>query len=243
MNTKSLFATLILAFGASAAQAHHIWIEQPAGANAVVRFGEFGENLRETSPGLLDNFGKPTALRISAQGQQPLTAIKTATGFALSGKAAAGESIVAEDARYPLYTVKQGDKEGKGWYHPAARYLTSTDEQAPSLTFDVVPTGKAGEFKVVFKGQPLPKTKVSATVQAGWSKEAHSDAQGLVSFDMPWKGTYVIEASHNDRTPGERVGDAGPEKYDTVNYVMSVTLVKAGGIAAVPAGPAAKPNK
>ena len=45
---KALTATAILAatgFGA-AAQAHQIWLEQPAGQNAVIRFGEFGENLR-----------------------------------------------------------------------------------------------------------------------------------------------------------------------------------------------------
>ena len=243
MTVKPILASLLLALGAGAAQAHQVWIEQPANGSAVLRFGEFGENLRETSPGLLDKFGKPTALRISSQGQQPLTATKSANGFVLSGRAAAGESLVAEDARYPLYSMKQGDKEIKGWYHPAARYLTTTNEQAPSLTFDVVPTGKSGEFKVVFKGQPLPKAKVSAVVQSGWMKEAVSDQQGLVTFDMPWKGTYVLEAHHDDRTAGERMGDAGAEKYDVVNYVTSVTYAKPTGTAAVPAGPAAKPGK
>ena len=42
--------------------------------------------------------------------------------------------------------------------------------------------------------------------ESGWSKEAHTDEQGLVKFDMPWKGIYVAEVSFNDRTAGERAG-------------------------------------
>ena len=239
MNMKCLTSALVLVFGGTAAQAHHVWIEQPAGSAAMLRFGEFGDNLREASPGLLDRFGKPTALRISAKGQEPLTVTKKTNGFELSGSAAQGDSIVVEDRHYPLYTQKQA----KGWYLPAARYLTNFAAQAPALVFDVVPTGREGEFKVVFKGQPLPKVKVSAVVQSGWSKEAYSDAQGIVKFDMPWQGDYVFEAGHVDRSPGERAGETGSEKYDTVNYVTSVTVSKTDGLDALPAGPAGTPAK
>ena len=102
-----------------------------------------------------------------------------------------------------------------------------------------MPNGTPGEFKLVFKGQPLPKTKVSLVTQSGWAKEGRTDAQGLVKFDMPWQGTYVAEASHTDRTPGER----GADKYDGVSYVTTLTYVKADGVAPIPAGPAATPNK
>ena len=144
---------------------------------------------------------------------------------------------------YPLYTRKKGEQELRNWYHPAARLITGFAAQAPRLTLDVVPSGKAGEFKVIYKGQPLPKAKVVLTVQSGWSKEAHADEQGLVQFDMPWKGTYVAEATHDERSGGERTGPNGAEKYDGVHYVTSVTYVKPDGVAAIPAGPAAKPNK
>lgn len=221
-----------------AAQAHQLWLEQPA-EGAVIRFGEFGDNLREASPGLLDKFGKPVATLVTAQGEKAADGRKTANGFALPFKAAKGDSIVAEDAGYPLYTVKKGDQELRNWYHPAARLITGFAAQTPRLTLDMVPSGKPGEFKVVYKGQPLPKAKVSLVVQSGWAKEAHTDEQGLVSFDMPWKGTYVAEVAHDERSGGER----GTEKYDGVHYVTSVTYIKADGAAAVPAGPAATPNK
>lgn len=240
---RILAAAVLSALAAGAATAHQIWLEQPDGQNPVIRFGEFGENLREASPGLLDHFGQPTATLLSPKGETVLTLTKAADGFRLSGKPGTGEGIVAEDAAYPLRKFKQGDKDVTSWYRPAARYATSLAAQAPRLTLDITPTGNAGEFKLTFKGQPLPKSKVQVLVQSGWGKEAHADEAGLVRFDLPWQGQYVVEASHVDRTPGERPGAAGPEKYDGINYVSTLTFVKADGGAPLPAGPAAAPNK
>ena len=229
---------------AGVAQAHQIWIEQPAGhKTAIVRFGEYGENLREASPGLLDKFGKPTATLLSAKGDQSVEPRKTADGFALPFGAARGDSIVAEDAGYPLYTTKQGDKESLARYYPAARLVGSLAAQPPKLVLDLVPSGTAGEFKLFFKGEPKAKTKVALVTQSGWSKEGRTGEQGLVNFDMPWKGTYVAEVSLTDRVAGERPGAAGPEKFESVSYVTTLTYVKPDGIAPIAPGPAAAPNK
>ncbi|MFT4268486.1 MAG: DUF4198 domain-containing protein [Xenophilus sp.] len=237
MLKKTLYAFGLAALAATA-NAHQIWLEQPGKGGAVIRFGEFGDNLREASPGLLDKFGKPTATLVSAQGEKSADGSKTASGFALPFSARPGEAIVAEDASYPLYKFKQDGKEVTSWYHPGARLITGFAAQQPKLALDLVPAGQPGEFKLFFKGQPLPKAKVALVTQSGWAKEGHTDEQGLVKFDMPWKGQYVAEASHIDRTPGERAG----EKYDGVSYVTTLTYVKAGGAAPVPAGPAAAPN-
>lgn len=237
-------ALTALALLAGSAQAHHIWVEQAPGENAFIRFGEFGDNLRETSPGLLDKFGQPEARLLGAKtGAEPVAAARQAGGFALPFHAQQGESIVVKDAHYPLFKGKQGDKETRGWYYPAARLITSFAALQPTLELDLVPTGNAGEFVAHFKGQPLPRAKVSWTVQSGWGKQAFSDAQGRVQFDMPWSGTYVAEISHKDATPGERQGAAGAEKYDSISYVTSVTFTQPAGIAPLPAGPAAQPNK
>ncbi len=242
MNKLSITIVAALAFAAPA-QAHQIWIEQPGTGNATIRFGEFGENLREASPGLLDKFVKPAGTLLSAKGEQKSDAAKAADGFTLPFKAASGESIVAEDAQYPLYTWKQGDKDTTNWFHPAARLITGFAEQQPKLVLDLVPAGQPGRYKLFFKGQPKAKTKVTLVTQSGWSKEAQTNEQGLVEFDMPWKGTYVAEVSVNERTPGERPGANGPEKYDAVSYVTTATYVHGDGLAPVPAGPAAPPNK
>ena len=236
--TKTL-ALMAAALGfATTAHAHFIWLE-PAGGGTVLRFGEFADNLREASPGLLDRFGKPSATLVSAQGEKTDEPNKTASGFALPFSARQGDSIVAEDASFPLRKSKQGEQEVSSWYHPAARLITGFAAQTPKLTLDLVPTGQQGQFKLVFKGQPLAKTKVELMTQSGWSKGGYTDDQGVVKFDMPWKGQYVAEAKYADRTPGERAG----EKYDSVNYVTSVTYVKAAGTAPIPAGPVKAPNK
>jgi len=235
---KKLTVLLIAMFcAATSAQAHQIWIEQADGQNAMVRFGEFGENLREASPGLLDKFGKVTATLITASGEQKADAAKTATGFTLPFAAKAGDGIVAEDANYPLYSWKQQDKEVRNWFRPAARLITGFAAQPAKLTLDLLPTGQPGQFKLVFKDQPRAKTKVTLTTQSGWAKEAHTDAQGLVSFEMPWQGTYVADVSVNDRSPGERAG----ETYDAVSYATTVSYTKADGLPAIPAGPPASP--
>ncbi|MVT51087.1 cobalt ABC transporter substrate-binding protein [Bradyrhizobium yuanmingense] len=229
------------------AQAHQIWIEQADGQNAIVRFGEFGENLREVSPGLLDKLSKVTGTLISAKGEskgeQKSDATKSGDGFRLPFSAAAGDTIVAEDASYPLYVRKQPGKDVNNWFYPAARYITSFAAQQPKLVFDLVPTGQEGQFKLVFKDQPKAKTKVTLVTESGWQKDAHTDEQGHVTFDMPWKGVYVVEVSFNDHNGGERAGTNGTEKYDAVSYSTTVTFVNAKGLAPIPAGPPATPAK
>lgn len=238
----SLAAVLLLAV-TMPVNAHQIWIEQAEGQNAVVRFGEFGENLREASPGLLDKFVKLNATLLSAKGEKKSDATKTANGFALPFSAAAGESIVAEDASYPLYTGKQQGKDTTGWYYPAARFVVGFAAQKPKLALDLVPTGEDGQFKLYFKDQPKAKTKVTLVTESGWSKEGHTDEQGLVKFSMPWKGLYVAEVSFSDRTPSERPGANGPEKFDVVNYASTLTFFVPNGLATIPAGPPATPGK
>ena len=240
--TKLPLAAIALFAVLTPAQAHQIWIEQADGQNAVIRFGEFGENLREASPGLLDKFGKPTATLVAAKGEQKADASKTANGFTLPFKAAAGDSVVAEDASYPLYSFKRDGKDVTSWFYPAARLITGFAEQKPKLVLDLVPTGKDGEFKLFFKDQPKAKTKVTLVTQSGWSKEANTDEQGVVKFDMPWAGTYVAEVSFTDRTAGERPGANGAEKYDAVSYGTAVTYVNAKGLPPIPAGEPAKPS-
>jgi hypothetical protein len=241
--TKLFIAVTVLLGVVTPVQAHQIWIEQSEGQNAVVRFGEFGENLREVSPGLLDKFAKVTGALISTKGEQKSDAAKTANGFTLPFSAASGDAIVAEEASYPLYTWKQQGKDTTNWFYPAARLITNFAAQQPKLVLDLVPTGREGQFRLFFKDQPKAKVKVTLVTESGWSKEGHTDEQGLVTFNMPWKGVYVAEVSFNDRSAGERTGTNGPEKYDGVSYATAVTYLKPNGLAPIPAGPPATPGK
>lgn len=236
--TIALISSLLML---GSAQAHHVWIEQD-GKEAKLYFGEFGENLREASPGLLDKFAGPVAHKLTAQGSEPLQAVKTANGFALSAVAARGEALVAEDSAYPISERKEGDKTTRSLYTPAARLVTDYSKQEPRLTLDLVPTGKQDkdgvEVQAFYKGQPLPKARIGVVTAAGWSQEHSADEQGKLMISLPWKGSYVLEVKHADGA-----GERGAEKYDRASYVTSLTLTQAEGLSALPAVPAAAPNK
>lgn len=231
-------ALLGTAIVSGSASAHQIWLEQN-GQAAHVYFGEFGDNLREASPGQLDKFSIGQVTWISARGSKPLQASKQAGAFALNGKVAPGESIIVEERNYPSWEEKKDGKATRTVWIPAARLVADSKAQAAALTLDLVPTGKAGQFQVSYKGKPLAEAKVNAVVQSGWAKEAYSDAQGLVSFPLPWKGTYVLEVQHTDKTAGQR----GDEHYDKAMYVTTLSLVQPQGAAPLPAPAALPPSK
>lgn len=235
----ALAAALLAGVCASGtASAHQIWLQQD-GQAAQVYFGEFGDNLREASPGLLDKFSIRNVRWIAPSGSKALQASKTAGAFVLNGKVAPGESIIVEENAYPSWEEKKDGKATRTVWIPAARLVADATAQAPALTLDLVPTGKPGQFQVSYQGKPLAEAKVSAVVQSGWAKEAYSDAQGLVSFALPWQGTYVLEVQHTDKTGGQRDGEA----YAKAMYVTTVSLVQPQGVAPLPAPPAAPPSK
>lgn len=244
MNSIRVQLALCVLLAGSTVHAHQIWLE-PDGANgAQLRFGEYGENLRETSPGLLDKFVAPAAWHVSAKGERSAPLAKAAEGFALPVRAKAGESLVAEDAGYPIREVKQGDKTTRALYHPAARLVADWRAQAPKLRLDVVPTGKPGEVQVLFKGQPLARAKLAVVTASGWTQEHRTDEQGKARFATPWRGGYLVEVSHADKTPGERQGAQGTaETYDSATYVSTLFFNQSKGLPALPARPKATPNQ
>ncbi|QTD44143.1 DUF4198 domain-containing protein [Ottowia testudinis] len=239
---KHIFAALALICAATGTEAHHVWLEQDE-QGAVLHFGEFGDNLRETSPGLLDKFPGPVARKLGPNGETPVTLKKGAQGFALKARAGKGEALVAEERAYPTSERKEGEATVRSIYLPAARLAGDLSAHKPALTLDLVPTGarqgEAVEFQAFYKSQPLPKAKVEVVTPSGWRQERHTDASGKFSAPLPWRGPYALELSHRDNQPGERAGD----RYDRASYVTTLTVYQPTGIAPLPAGPAAQPNK
>lgn len=230
------------------AQAHHVWLEQTATgqegpATVKLFFGEFGGNLRETSPGLLDKFVKPSALRMAGATAEPVTVVKNANAFEIPVRLSPGQSLVAEETNYPISERKDGDKTVRSLYHPAARLLADWTAQQPQLKLDLVPTGRSGpqghELRATFGGQALPKAKVALVTASGWTRDLQTAEDGTVHVQLPWRGTYVLELLHADASGGERDG----QRYDKATYVTSLTVVHRKGLPALPALPAAPPNK
>jgi uncharacterized GH25 family protein len=247
MNLRSTLAVAALAaatlLAAAPAHAHQIWIEQDARGGARLFFGEFGANLREDSPGLLDKFTALVVRLLSAKGERAVTATRTATAFTLDGRAAAGESLVAEETGYPGWEDKSSGKVVRSVWTPAARFVPDFRAQAAVLTLDVVPTGKDGEIQVVFRGKPLAGAEVEIVAQSGWQRTIESDAEGRVKVALPWKGPYLIVVHHEDRTAGKRKGPKGDEAYDVASFVTTLSFAVKKGLVAPPAPPAAPPSE
>ncbi|KQR49950.1 DUF4198 domain-containing protein [Acidovorax sp. Leaf160] len=222
-----LFSGLVLAALAGTAQAHQVWIEA-SGTQAQLHFGEYADNLRETSPGSLDKFeGVPVLAQQSAGQTQQVSGQRTANAFVyqLPAGAGAGDTLFAE-APYPLIDRSKGGKPALLW-RPAARWVAGLGKPvAATAPLDVVPTGRAGELRVVFNGQPLPKTQVTLVAPSGWAREAQTGADGTVQFALPWKGQYVAEVKHSDPTAGERNG----AKFGETSYITTLTFAQADGM-------------
>ncbi|WP_349743053.1 DUF4198 domain-containing protein [Roseateles cavernae] len=234
---QALLATVLLA-AAAGAQAHQIWIEQDA-AGARLYLGEFGDNLRETSPGMLDKFTQTSATLLTAKGEQAVALDKQASGFVIKTRAIAGESIVGQELGFPSWERKQGDKVERHVWVPAARWVGDFAARAPQLTLDLVPTGQPGQFQVFYKGQPLPEAKVEVVAASGWSREVQADKSGLISVALPWKSAYALEAKHTDKGGVERAG----QKFDVGVYVTTLSFSLPQGLESPPPPPAATPAK
>jgi Domain of unknown function (DUF4198) len=222
---------------ASPASAHFLWLE-PEADGARLYFGEFEENLREASPGLLDRLTPlPEAKLVASSGAKPLKVEKFPTSFVITGGRGLTDSIVAEQVR--VTERKQGDKVTRTLGRLAARYVPDFSERAPTLALDVVPAGKPGAFKVVYKDKPLAKAKLELINESGWKRELRTDEQGTFAVALPWKGNYVIEVEHLDPTAGTQ----GAEAYDGMRFVSTLSFRVAEGGQAPPTPAALTPKR
>ncbi len=214
------FLAVFLSFGlVGSAAAHSIWVERE-GDGARIYFGEFDENLREGSPGLLDRL-KPEAK--VAGSDKPLKLDKQATFFAVAGPLAKDDSIVAENV---AVTERRGDKPTKVLNRLGARTVADFKELPAVNTLDVVPAGKPGLFKVFYQGRPLAKAKAELIAESGWKREFKTDEQGTFEATLPWRGGYVIEVQHTDATPGK----LGEEAYDSVRCASTLFVRAVDGL-------------
>ena len=229
---RAAMATL-LSFGLiGSAMAHSIWVERE-GDGARIYFGEFDENLREGSPGLLDRL-KPEAK--VAGSDKALKLDKQATFFAVMGPLGKNDSIVAENV---AITERRGDKPTKVLNRLGARTVADFKELPAVNTLDIVPAGKPGQFKVFYQDKPLAKAKAELIAELGWKREFKTDEQGLFEATLPWRGGYVIEVQHTDATPGK----LGEEAYDLVRCASTLFVRVADGLLGPPQPPVTTPKR
>jgi uncharacterized GH25 family protein len=234
---RCLPAVFALSFSV-ASHAHQVWIEQDA-TSAKLYFGEFYENLHEVSPGYLDKITQPAATHLSASGAHEAKIMKKEGAFEIAARANPGESLIVQDAHYPVAERKEGEQVVRSAWTPAARWLGGFAAQAPRLALDIVPTGATGEFRVYFHDQPLPEAKVEVTAASGWGRELKAGKDGVFKLTLPWKGVYALLVRHTEAAAGERDG----EKYTAASYATTTTFLLREGLTPPSPPPPAAPNR
>lgn len=234
---RTVIAALLWLSFPGAASAHALWLE-PEAAGYQLYFGEFGENLREGSPGLLDRFEPlPAARAFGASGDTALKVEKKPTSFQFAGAPDGTGSVVAEQTR--ITERKQNDKVTRTLGRYAARYVADFSERTPLIPLDIVPTGVPGRFKVFYDGKPLPRAKAEIVTEFGWTRELKTDESGALAVELPWKGTYAVEVSLADNTPGTH----GTAPYDGMRFVTTLTFRVPDGLAAPARPPVVTPKR
>ncbi|MEI9863144.1 MAG: hypothetical protein WDN00_01005 [Limisphaerales bacterium] len=170
----------------NSALAHSVWLE-PKGDQLVIRFAEPGDDF-ETSPGQLDNLSAPTGFILITNAPASVDVTKKSDLFLLVG-ASPTNTACAET----IFTVRGGRK--PNFY---ARWQPAdAGAGTPLLTLDLVPTGKPGEVRAYFRGQPLAGIKATLRAPDGKDTEFTADAEGFIRFEPKQSGQYLLTLAHH----------------------------------------------
>jgi len=211
---RHLLAVICILAGLAASQthAHSVWIE-PSDSKMVIRFAE-PDGRFEKSPGYLDSLSPPNAFILVTNAPATIEAPKKSNHFLLTG-ATPTNTACAET----IFTVRGGRKP-----HFYARWQPAVAEPPkPLLTLDLVPTGKPGEVRVYFRGQPLGGVKATLRTPDEKEKELAVDSEGYLRFTLNQSGQHLLTIAHY-REP--LAGFYGGQPYTQTSHNASLTWIQ-----------------
>jgi hypothetical protein len=193
------------------AAAHALWLEGDNSA-AKLYFGEYSENLRETSPGRLDSIIEPMATIIDMEGRaKPVNAIRESGYFSIPG----GATVLVQALKQPIR-----EPQGESLAPAQKRFLYARLGKGGSLPLDIESIGNL--LRLSFMGKPLAKTEIIVIAPNGWEKHLRTDEKGEASFPLPASGLYVVEAKYELKSPGEFEG----KNYIIESHKVTFSLYK-----------------
>lgn len=201
----ALTASCLTLLAPVAAQADALWLQPHAdGAQALAG------TVAQPAPSL-----PPLQAVRAVQGDaQPLQASVQAASIQVQRPQWRG-GAAAPDLRLQARHV---DPKGVLTYYQAK--LGRQDTKAQS-DLELVPTTPGGNtFKLVWKGQTVPATRVNVDTSAGWSRTLTPAADGTVQLETPFAGLYVMEVSA--RINGSAMVDG--TKYEEVRHTATLSF-------------------
>ncbi len=211
-------AILLLALSQTA-YAHFVWLERDGDGPARVYFGEWIDDIREKTGGLLDRFKAPRAFLGTSSEALPVKRNDNHLEIGAKGRG---------DVRFVDSGVPAREDKEKGGVTKTIYYAKAgRAETAAKLDLELVPTATNGNTVVlVFLGAPLPKAELTIIGPSKWEKPLVTDEQGRVTLPTPWAGRYVLEVTHFDEKPG----GSGEEKFSRTRHISSLSFVQQSGI-------------
>jgi len=211
-------AILLLALSENA-QAHFVWLERDGEGPARAYFGEWIDDIREKTGGLLDRFKAPRAFLGTSNDLLPVKRNENNLEFNAKGRG---------DVRFVDSSVPAREDKEKGGATKTIYYAKAgRAETAAKLDLELVPTAANGNTMVlIFLGAPLPKAELTIIGPPKWEKPLVTDEQGRVTLPTPWIGRYVLEVTHFD----EKAGGSGDEKFNRTRHISSLSFVAQQGI-------------
>ena len=195
--------------------AHALWLERDSAATKLY-FGEYAENLRETSPGRLDSIVDPRVTVIDAKGaEKQVEPVRKDNHFAIPPVDGAEIAVLAQALKQPI-REPQGEIPSPTY----RRFLYTRLGKGGSLPLDLQDNGN--QLRLTYLGKPVPKAEVVIIAPNGWEKHLRTDENGEATFTMLDPGLYVIEAKYEMNKPGEFEGKA----YTVESHKVTLSLYK-----------------
>lgn len=199
---RSLLTLAVFTLLQLAVSAHSLWIEElPDHAGLGVWFAQWGDEY-ETSPGHLDDFTQVSGWTLDAKGQPHLFEVIKKKDHFFLGKVEAGRPAFAQ-AQFTVRKLHE-DKPARAPIFYCRWQPEGAGAGTPSMTMDIVPTGKPGEARVYFRGKPLGGVELLFFSPQVSDQKLQADAEGYVRApDISKPGQYLLAvARYSEELPG-----------------------------------------
>jgi len=221
LQTKLISSAFVLvaSLAGGVAHAHYVWLERDGDGPVRAYYGEWIDDIREKTGGLLDRFKAPRVFLGASN--EPLQVKRNENDLEVAAKGPSDVRFV-ENGIPPRDDKEKGGKTRTIYYAKHGR-----SETAAKLDLELVPTEPNGKtFVLMFFGKPLSKIELTMIGPPKWEKKLTTDDQGRVALPMPWAGRYVLEVMHFD----EKTAGANEEKFRRTRHISSVSFAQEDGI-------------
>jgi hypothetical protein len=219
LKLRPLIIVLVTLSPIANAHAHYVWLERDGDGPARAYFGEWIDNVREKTGGLLDRFKAPRVFLGTSTEPLPVKRNENNLEFQVKGR---GDVRLVESSMPARDDKEKGGATKTIYYAKAGRAETSA-----KLDLELVPTAPdSNTLVLLFHGAPLPKTEVTLVGPPKWQKPLVTDDKGQIILPTPWAGRYVLEVTHFDEKPG----GSGNEKFNRTRHILSLSFVKRDGV-------------